>query len=422
MSKLLTRARRTLRTLAGKDLPTERELVVPTETLGTGSGAHAICPTGLGPDTVVYSFGVGEDVSFDLALIERWGVTVHAFDPTPRSIAWVTGQSLPDRFVIHPVGVADRDGDVPFSPPKDPTHVSHSLLEEAPTRDRAITVPVRRLTTLMTELGHGRVDVLKMDVEGAEYGVIDDLLASGLRPDQLLVEFHHQLPHVGPEPTRRAVRALRTAGYRIFAVSESGHGVSFILAEPARAHGAPPLKIWMDPIELSQLTAILESTQPRRVLEWGCGGSTATLLAQSPFIERYVSVEHNAEWAAKVRSIVTDPRLQLHLAAPDVPPPAGATPQQLGDWDNHAEHDPALLATYVGLPATLGLQFDLILVDGRARCLCMTAGWDLLAPGGVLLVHDAQRPEYHAALRRLGRSVFLTPWRQGQLCLVRKPG
>ena len=30
---------------------------------------------------MVYSFGVGQDISWDLAMIERFGVTVHAFDP-----------------------------------------------------------------------------------------------------------------------------------------------------------------------------------------------------------------------------------------------------------------------------------------------------------------------------------------------------
>src|SRR5688572_4934876 len=45
--------------------------------------------------SVVYSFGVGDNVSWDLAMIERFGVTVHAFDPTPQSIAWVARQPLP---------------------------------------------------------------------------------------------------------------------------------------------------------------------------------------------------------------------------------------------------------------------------------------------------------------------------------------
>ena len=39
------------------------------------------------------------------------------------------------------------------------------------------------------------------------------------------------------------------------------------------------LAIWMDPVEYSQLQAILETLAPRICLEWGSGGSTQTLLS-----------------------------------------------------------------------------------------------------------------------------------------------
>ncbi len=29
--------------------------------------------------------------------------------------------------------------------------------------------------------------------------------------------------------------------------------------------------------------------------------------------------------------------------------------------------------------------------------------------------------EYHPAIRKLGRAVFLEPWKGGQICFVRKP-
>ena len=49
-------------------------------------------------------------------------------------------------------------------------------------------------------------------------------------------------------------------------------------------------------------------------------------------------------------------------------------------------------------------------------------GWGLLAPGGVLVVHDAQRDRYRSALMGLGpEPCWLDPWVQGQICVVRKP-
>jgi hypothetical protein len=67
-----------------------------------------------------------------------------------------------------------------------------------------------------------------MDIEGAEYEVIDDIVRLGLRIPQLLVEFHHRLPGVGIEPTRRAVAQLNAAAYKIFFAAESGEEYSFI--------------------------------------------------------------------------------------------------------------------------------------------------------------------------------------------------
>ncbi len=200
----------------------QRDAVV----LGSSYGGYAVCPAHIDRASVVYSFGVGEDVSFDLALIDRFDVEVHAFDPTPRSLAWVAEQQLPERFLIHPWGLAAYDGSASFAPPADPTHISHTLL---PREGRApVEVEVLRLKTTLERLGHDRVDVLKMDVEGAEYDAIPDVLASDIAIGQLLIEFHHHLEGVLLTQTEACIRQLNEAGYRIFHVSPSGHELSFM--------------------------------------------------------------------------------------------------------------------------------------------------------------------------------------------------
>jgi hypothetical protein len=80
----------------------------------------------------------------------------------------------------------------------------------------------------MLELGHDQIDLLKLDIEGAEYEVIDDLVASQIPIGQLLVEFHYRFEGIGPDRTRRAVRALNEAGFRSFHVSAIGEEYSFI--------------------------------------------------------------------------------------------------------------------------------------------------------------------------------------------------
>jgi FkbM family methyltransferase len=225
---LYRRVRRVVRRAAGRDIQFPVQIDVPTAAYGTEYGAWSICPRGLGRDSVVYSAGIGTDISFDLALIEHYGVRVLAFDPTPASIAWLEAQRLPDRFTWQQVGLAAYDGRATFFPPDNPEYISHTMLPRAEAGDRAIHVEVRRVTTLMQELGHQRRDVLKMDIEGAEYDVVADILGSGIDIGQLLIEFHHRFSDVGIERTRQTVTALNAAGYRIFFASASGEEYGFM--------------------------------------------------------------------------------------------------------------------------------------------------------------------------------------------------
>ena len=223
----IRRARRTVEVLRGRDLWQSAQLPRKTISLGNDRASWRVCPDGLGPSSIVYSLGVGEEISFDLELIRRFRVCVHAFDPTPRSIEWLAKQSLPANFVFHPCGVADFDGHANFLPPVNPAHVSHTLLDRQ-TPWPALEVPVRRLSSTMQDLSHDRVDLLKMDIEGAEYAVLNDMLASRIPVNQLLVEFHHRWPEIGVEKTRQAIRDLNSAGYLIFDVSPCGEEYAFL--------------------------------------------------------------------------------------------------------------------------------------------------------------------------------------------------
>jgi FkbM family methyltransferase len=227
------RIARLVRALIGRDLFVRPDLHCRTERFGSDYGGWEVAVDGLDHRSIVYSFGIGEDVTFDLALIERFGLTVHAFDPTPRSLRWTREQRLPASLVVHDYGIAARDGAYGFFPPANPDHVSHTILGGASTGGNAIMVPMKRLDTIMRELGHDRVDLLKLDIEGAEYEVIEALELSATRPRQILVEFHHRFPGAGIAKTKAALSALRRTGYRLFAASRSGEEYGFVLLAQA---------------------------------------------------------------------------------------------------------------------------------------------------------------------------------------------
>jgi predicted O-methyltransferase YrrM len=185
------------------------------------------------------------------------------------------------------------------------------------------------------------------------------------------------------------------------------------------------LPVYMAPVEFSQLWAVVEAIGARQCLEWGAGGSTGALLARCPFIERYVSIEHDRAWYTEVHDRLVDPRLELHHVAANRPlANEDSTPEARMAWDDRAEVEIELMRDYVEKPRSLDLDLDLALIDGRARCLCLPVAWELLRPGGAVVLHDAQREEYHAAVAAVtagGRATYLEPWEQGQICVIRKP-
>ena len=183
--------------------------------IGSEYGGHFVDWSLFPSDPVIYSLGVGEDISFDISLIERLGCQVQAFDPTPKVRSWIESRSVPDSFQFHAIGIADFDGEAEFYLPPREDFISHSLIPARQYSEKSIRVPFAKLSTVMAQLGHARIDLLKMDVEGAEYSVLADIVREKLDVKQVVVEFHHRLSSVGTRKTRESLAALHDYGLTI---------------------------------------------------------------------------------------------------------------------------------------------------------------------------------------------------------------
>jgi hypothetical protein len=141
----------------------------------------------------------------------------------------------------------------------------------------------------------------------------------------------------------------------------------------------PMLRKWLR--ELSRVKGGEPTTQaPRalRVLEWGPGHSTEVIHDELGGFSTILSIEHQKSFAD--RAAAAHPYAQtIHAPVRDY----GAS-----DY-----------SVYPGL--TGEALFDVIFVDGRRRAECLLMALDYLAPGGIVLLHDAQRPHYQPAVRRL---------------------
>lgn len=161
--------------------------------LGSGYGGWIVPEQALRPGTLCYCVGAGTDITFDLSLARDFACDVHCFDPTPAAIAHVAEVAAAIRgFSFYPYGIWVEDTSMRFYEPIDPQHVSHSIKNLQGT-DGYFTAPCRTVESLMEELGHDVPDLIKLDIEGAEYEVLGQLIARSVLPRVVCVEFDQPL-------------------------------------------------------------------------------------------------------------------------------------------------------------------------------------------------------------------------------------
>jgi FkbM family methyltransferase len=185
--------------------------------LGTAYGGWAVPTEIINSSWVCYTAGVGEDASFDVALAEM-GCDVLAIDPTPRAIEYMKPLLAEHtNLKLAPYALWTHDIDIEFFPPANASHVSFSVTNRQHT-SMPLRVPARTITSIATEFGHGRIDLLKLDIEGAEYPVLSSLNLGVLGVRVLCVEYHNDY---GFWEMRKAARSIMRQGYQVSAVNKT---------------------------------------------------------------------------------------------------------------------------------------------------------------------------------------------------------
>jgi len=140
------------------------------------------------------------------------------------------------------------------------------------------------------------------------------------------------------------------------------------------------------------------------VFEWGSGFSTiyyAQYLKKKGLFLQWHTIDNNKVWHDKVVSMVKSKGLDVHVILylkeflpfwmkpgwGKIPPPCG---EFVPKTHNELE--------YINFPKALGVKFDIVIVDARFRRHCLKVAKEVLAPEGVIVLHDAQKPHYHQGL------------------------
>jgi len=183
------------------------------ECLGEGNSWHVLT-SNLDDNSIIYSAGVGHDISFEKALVSQFNVNIELFDPSPTAEKTMElGENKIEKIHFYPVGFSGKSGTVQFAHPEQEQEGSFRIPGK---NDVSVGFQCRNLSSLMKERGHSKVDLLKMDIEGFEYEVIDSILQDSLDIKQICVEFHHFMPSIKRKKTLKAIADLKASGFVLF--------------------------------------------------------------------------------------------------------------------------------------------------------------------------------------------------------------
>ena len=185
------------------------------EQIGTKYGGYNIYEN-FTNDPIIISCGVGEDVTFDVEMIDRYNAKILLIDPTPRAIKYYemlkprfgkngskkyneSGRIDPllyDMSKVHAKNLLfenkaiskTNDNKMELFYPLNSEHVSLSVNKKSPDQKKFIATTVN-LDNIIKKFSFEKIDILKLDVEGAELEVLEDIINKKIFPKQLLIEY-----------------------------------------------------------------------------------------------------------------------------------------------------------------------------------------------------------------------------------------
>jgi len=213
------------------------------ENLGTNYGGWSIPKYAkLNKSSIIYSGGVGEDMSFDLKLEDKYKCKIYLIDPTKKSIKHYeevkefynskinkfSGNIQADyiyniidlkpnfnNYTYIKKGLYKEKTKLKFYKQTNPNYVSQSLVPNMFGTEYD-EVEVDSIKNIMKTYNHNKIDLLKLDIEGSEIDVLNQMLDDEIYPTYLCIEFDLLLKNKDPKQlTQKLVSRLQENNYKI---------------------------------------------------------------------------------------------------------------------------------------------------------------------------------------------------------------
>lgn len=160
-------------------------------------------------DSIVLDLG-GYKGQWASDIFSRFGCTVHVFEPMPEFSDFIQWRFVYNPAIrVHPFALMDVNKEMELSTAGD----GSSMFRR--TKSPLIRIKVRRASDVFVELEIERIDLMKINIEGAEYDLLEHLISSGWvsKIRDLQVQFHDFVPNAKQRMT--SIEASLSESHRL---------------------------------------------------------------------------------------------------------------------------------------------------------------------------------------------------------------
>lgn len=173
-------------------------------------------------NSVVIDVGCGFDADFSMYVIKNYHIKAIGIDPTLKHKEGLEKlvKEKGGKFVHEAIAISKENGKIIFNESEE--NVSGSILKEhkniKDNKIKTYEVESINLASLPKYLGLPKIEYIKLDIEGAEYDLIENIKKEDLEKySQIFIEFHHHaLPQYSRQDTFDRVRKLESFGFKSF--------------------------------------------------------------------------------------------------------------------------------------------------------------------------------------------------------------
>ncbi len=190
---------------------TKNDISLNVQVVGSKYGRCAVALDLIPFGSTVISAGVGEDISADLELINLKGCNVIGIDPTVKAKRYIQRNKNEHFHFMQKALAPEGDGTIRVYKNRNPAHVSDSITPHHHAVSPGEFYESQAVSVQDLLHRYNNVSFLKMDIEGAEYPVLNSVCK--LNIPQIYVAFHGSITNHTISDTIRCIERLTKMGY-----------------------------------------------------------------------------------------------------------------------------------------------------------------------------------------------------------------